>query len=48
MSDNEILGKCPECGGDVVESKKAYGCSNWREPMADAASQSGKQSQRKQ
>lgn len=31
MSDKEILGKCPECGGDVVESKKAYGCSNWRD-----------------
>ena len=24
------LGKCPSCGGAVVENKKAYGCSNWR------------------
>ncbi len=28
--DTNVLGKCPECKGDVVESKKAYGCSNWR------------------
>ncbi|MFA7166715.1 MAG: DNA topoisomerase, partial [Desulfoplanes sp.] len=25
------LGKCPQCGGDVVETPKAYGCVNWRE-----------------
>jgi DNA topoisomerase-3 len=25
------LGKCPKCGGDVVENPKAYGCVNWRE-----------------
>ncbi|GAU07917.1 type IA DNA topoisomerase [Desulfoplanes formicivorans] len=25
------LGKCPKCGGDVVENSKAYGCINWRE-----------------
>ncbi len=30
MPDTNILGKCPACGGDVVESDKAYGCSNWR------------------
>lgn len=24
------LGKCPLCGGDVIENRKAYGCSNWR------------------
>jgi len=24
------LGKCPLCGGSVVENKKAYGCANWR------------------
>lgn len=24
------LGKCPLCGGDVVENRNAYGCSNWR------------------
>lgn len=27
---NEVIGKCPECGHDVIEGKKAYGCSNWR------------------
>ncbi|MGC6605462.1 MAG: DNA topoisomerase 3 [Lentimonas sp.] len=29
-SDRIALGVCPVCGGDVVESKKAWGCSNWR------------------
>lgn len=24
------FGRCPVCTGDVVEGKKAYGCSNWR------------------
>lgn len=24
------LGKCPFCGHNVVESSKAYGCSNWK------------------
>lgn len=24
------IGKCPECGGDIIEGKKAYGCSNWK------------------
>lgn len=27
----EIIGKCPLCGGDITESEKAFGCSNWRE-----------------
>lgn len=27
----EVIGKCPVCGGDVVESQKAFGCSRWRE-----------------
>ena len=26
-----VLGKCPLCGGDVVETPKAYGCARWRE-----------------
>ena len=30
MTD-EDLGKCPICGGNVIETKKAYGCLNWRE-----------------
>ena len=25
-----MLGTCPACGGDVVESTKGYGCSNWQ------------------
>jgi len=24
------LGSCPLCGGDVIEGKRAYGCSNWK------------------
>lgn len=28
---SEFLGKCPRCGGDVIEGRKGYGCSNWRE-----------------
>lgn len=24
------LGHCPICGGEVVEGRKAYGCSNWK------------------
>lgn len=26
----EAIGKCPRCGGAVVEGRKGYGCSNWR------------------
>lgn len=26
----EVLGKCPACGHDVVESTKAFSCSNWK------------------
>lgn len=28
--DVDILGKCPECGHDIIEGKKGFGCSNWR------------------
>ena len=28
-----VLGKCPLCGGNVIEGKNAFGCANWREPM---------------
>jgi DNA topoisomerase-3 len=27
---DESLGPCPVCAGDVVVGKKAYGCSNWK------------------
>ncbi|AHY47417.1 topB: DNA topoisomerase III [Rubrobacter radiotolerans] len=30
-SSSEPLGTCPKCGAPVVETKKAYGCSAWRE-----------------
>lgn len=26
----EVLGKCPECGHGIIEGKKGFGCSNWR------------------
>lgn len=26
----EAIGKCPVCGGDVRENKKAYSCSEWK------------------
>lgn len=29
-ADSASLGPCPVCAGDIVEGKKAYGCSNWR------------------
>lgn len=34
LKDGDViksLGKCPLCGHDVVEGKKAFGCSNWKE-----------------
>lgn len=31
MEEKQILGKCPKCGGDIVETKKAYSCENWRD-----------------
>ncbi|CAB1249673.1 DNA topoisomerase [Clostridium sp. MT-14] len=27
---SKILGKCPECGHDVIEGRKAFECSNWK------------------
>lgn len=27
----ETIGKCPICGGNVIEGKKGFGCSNWKE-----------------
>lgn len=27
----KAIGKCPGCGGDIIEGTKGYGCSNWRE-----------------
>lgn len=32
MNDQTIdFGKCPACGGQIVENSKGYGCSNWRQ-----------------
>lgn len=27
------LGKCPRCGGVIIEGKRGYGCSNWRKEL---------------
>lgn len=29
--DEETLGVCPQCGQPVIEGKRAFGCSGWRE-----------------
>lgn len=31
MEQKQELGKCPICGAPVIESKKAYSCSAWKE-----------------
>ena len=28
---SESIGKCPFCGGPVVENDRAFGCANWRD-----------------
>ncbi len=25
-----VYGKCPRCGGNIIEGKKGFGCANWR------------------
>ncbi|GBC62782.1 DNA topoisomerase III [Desulfonema ishimotonii] len=27
----DVIGKCPACGGEVVDNPKSYGCANWRD-----------------
>ena len=27
---NEVLGKCPLCGHNIIEGQKGFGCSNWK------------------
>ena len=29
-SHEDSLGKCPDCGSDVVETEKGFGCTNWK------------------
>ncbi len=26
----DVLGQCPDCGGDIIEKDKGYGCANWK------------------
>ena len=26
----ESVGKCPLCGGDIIETERAFGCGNWK------------------
>lgn len=28
--DAKVVGKCPQCGNPVIETEKAFGCSNWK------------------
>lgn len=28
--DRYVIGKCPECGGDLISSPKGFYCSNWK------------------
>ncbi len=28
--DVKVVGMCPECGNPVIETEKAFGCSNWK------------------
>lgn len=28
--DAKVVGVCPECGNPVIETERAFGCSNWR------------------
>ena len=30
-SESTVIGKCPQCGGSVLENPKSFGCDNWRE-----------------
>lgn len=30
QSSRTVIGKCPRCGGNVVEGKKSFFCENWR------------------
>lgn len=30
ISSSEVLGKCPNCGGNIMENSKGFGCSNWK------------------
>jgi DNA topoisomerase III len=32
VEDREIIGKCPspDCGGDIIERTKSYGCTSWK------------------
>jgi len=29
--DPSEIGKCPACGGSIIEGKKGFGCANWKE-----------------
>ena len=31
QSSDKIFGMCPDCGEEIIEGKKGYGCKNWRD-----------------
>ena len=30
-NQHRLVGKCPKCGRDIIEGRKGYGCSGWKE-----------------
>lgn len=42
ISSKKILGNCPKCGGQVVEGKKYYLCSNYKKEGVDCTFAIGK------
>jgi len=30
VPEKEILGKCPNCGGNIIETSKSFGCDQWK------------------
>ncbi len=31
VAEEDRIGTCPQCGGFVIETEKAFGCANWRQ-----------------
>jgi DNA topoisomerase III len=31
VDTRNVIGKCPVCGGNIVENSKAYSCNHWKE-----------------
>lgn len=31
QAENDLLGKCPRCGSEILEGARGYGCKSWKE-----------------